>query len=173
MLSDDDKAKIKAEETAKIAVLREKEAEAARVKALEQYRESVKTALTSPTSPPRSSRPRWWLLAALALLAVAAIGAILALPRASPAPDDSSGGISTSLLIERCVSAVRDKIGDLAWTFPSPEESSTQVSSNADGKRWDGWVMPRVQMEGEDQKVQFSCQYTPATDAVTTEIIKP
>ena len=170
MLSDEDKAKIEAEEHAKIAVLREKEAELARVKALEQYRESVKTALTPP---PRRPRPRWWLVASLALLGVATIGAILALPRASPVPDDSSGGISTSLLIERCVSAVRDKIGDLAWTFPSPEESSSQVSSNADGKRWDGWVMPRVQMEGEDQKTQFSCQYTPATNAVTTEIIKP
>ena len=170
MLSDDDKAKIEAEEGAKIAALREKEVELARTKALEQYRESVKIALTSA---PQRTRPRWWLLAALALLGVAAIGAILALPRASPAPDDSSGGISTSLLIERCVSAVRDKIGDLAWTFPTPEESSSQVSSNADGKRWDGWVMPRVQLEGENQRTQFSCQYTPATNAVTTEIIKP
>lgn len=173
MLSDDDKAQIEAEENAKMAAIREKELEAAHVNALEQYRQSVKIALISPQ---RRSRPRWWLIAVLTLLtllSLAVIGAMLALPRASPAPDDSSGGISTSGLIERCVSAVRDKIGDLAWIFPSSSETSSQISSNADGKRWDGWVMPRVQLEGEDGKTQFSCQYTPATDSVTTEIIKP
>ena len=172
MLSDDDKAQIDAEESAKLAVLREQQAEMTRRKALEDYRESVKTALG--TAPPRSSRSR--LIVPLILTSAfgaAAVFLIFALPKASPVPDDSSGGISTSALIERCVSAVRDRIGDLAWTFPTPEESTTQISSNADGKRWDGWVTPRVQLEGEDAKTQFSCQYTPATNSVTTEIIKP
>ncbi len=175
MLSDDDKAQIDAEESAKLAVLREREAEAARRKALEDYRESVKTALgTAPSRSRRSSRSRF-VLPLISLSAVGTVAAfvILAQPRASPVPDDSSGGISTSLLIERCVSAVRQSIGDLAWTFPTPVESISQISSSADGKRWDGWVMPRVQLEGEGEKTQFSCQYTPATDSVTTEIIKP
>lgn len=169
MLSDDDKARIEAEESAKLAALREKELQSARVKALEQYRASVKTALG--VSPRRSSRAL--LVVTALLLAIGTVIGVLALPRASPVPDDSSGGISTSRLIERCVSAVRDKIGDLAWSFPPSTETSTQISSSADGKRWDGWVLPRVQLEGEEQKTQFSCQYTPATDSITTEIIRP
>ena len=172
MLSDDDKAQIDAEESAKLAVLREQQAEMTRRKALDEYRESVKTALG--TAPPRSSRSRFVLpLILLSAFGAVAVLGFLAFPRASPVTEDSSGGISTSALIERCVSAVRDRIGDLAWTFPTPEESASQISSNADGKRWDGWVVPRVQLEGEDQKTQFSCQYTPATNSVTTEIIKP
>ena len=169
MLSDDDKSQIEAEESAKLAFQREKEIEIARVKALEQYRVSVKTALS--TKPRRSSRV--WVFTAAVLSGVSTVVIITALPRASPMPDDSSGGISTSLLIERCVSAVRGRIGDLAWTFPTTQESVGQISSSADGKRWDGWVVPRVQQGEEDAKTQFSCQYTPATDSVTTEIIKP
>ncbi len=169
MLSDDDKAQIEAEETAKLAVLREQQAEMARRKALEEYRESVKTSLT--TAPHRSR----FVIPLVLLSVVGTVAALLILtqPRASPVPDDSSGGISSSLLIERCVNAVRGRIGDLAWTFPTPVESASQISSSADGKRWDGWATPRVQQGEEDAKTQFSCQYTPATDSITTEIIKP
>lgn len=141
MLSDDDKAQIEAEESAKLAALRERQSEATRQKALMNYRESVRTALGTT---PRRSRLVLPLILSSAVGTVAIL-VMLTLPRASPVPDDSSGGISTSALIERCVSAVRGRIGDLAWTFPTPTESASQISSNADGKRWDGWVMPRVQ----------------------------
>ena len=141
MPSDDDKAQIEAEESAKLAALRERQSEATRQKALMNYRESVKTALG--TTPRRSRLVLPPILSSA--VGTVAILVMLALPRASPVPDDSSGGTSTSALIERCVSAVRGRIGDLAWTFPTPIESASQISSNADGKRWDGWVMPRVQ----------------------------
>ena len=140
MLSDDDKAQIEAEESAELAALRERQSEATRQIALMNYRESVKTALGTT---PRRSRLVLPLVLSSAVGAVAIL-VMLALPRASP---------------------VRGRIGDLAWTFPTPIESASQISSNADGKRWDGWVRPRVQQGEEDAKTQFSCQCTPATDS--------
>jgi hypothetical protein len=167
MLSDEDKARIEAEETAKLNAVRALEAEDARIKALEVYRESVKSALA--TSPRRSKLP--WII--LGILALTVIGYVVLnnLPQADDDLSDNAGGISSRALVDRCKEDVQNKLGDFAAEFPAVAEIETQISSSSDGKRWDGWVAEATRDANEG--IQFSCQYTPATAQFTVELIKP
>jgi hypothetical protein len=165
MLSDEDKHRIEAEERAKLEAARALEAEEMRLKALEQYRSEVKTALNRPRKP-----SRLLLLAGFILLSsIAVVGSLVLLqPRASPGFDDFSGGIATTALVQRCQEDVQSRIGSA--TFPASDEITTQISSDADGKRWDGWVVPTG--GNSDDRVEFSCQFSRVTGSLRSEIIQ-
>jgi hypothetical protein len=165
MLSDEDKRRIETEERAKLERAQELEAEEARLNALESYRTAVKHALVHS---PRPSSRVWWFVGAAVL--VAGIAAYVLLPSASnPGFDDFSGGIATRDLIERCTQDVLARLGS-GYDFPTPEERRTQITSDADGKRWDGWAAPNI--GDANERTQFSCQYTSATRDLRTEIIQ-
>ncbi len=170
MLSDEDKAKIRAEEERKAQADRAAAEEVARLEAAAQYREAVQSELRGSPRVPSPRRNSLWL-GWLAALAVTALSAYLLFPRAADGADDISGGIATSVLIARCVDAVRNKLGDFAAKFPPSDETGGQISASADGKRWDGWV------EGVNgnkvERLEFSCSYTPANDGLEVQIIKP
>ena len=167
MLSDEDKARIEAEETAKRDAARALEAEEARLRALEVYRESVASALA--TSPRRPRLP-WVILGIASLLGIATYLVLNNLPRGDDL-SDNAGGISARAFVDRCMADVRNQLGDFSAEFPAVAEIKTQISSSSDGKRWDGWV---AEATGDaNERIQFSCQYTPATAQFTVELIKP
>ena len=154
MLSDDDKARIRLEEeTAALARL-ERQARPRRARARRAYRARVRGQL-------RPFNPFWLLLGALAL--AAGVG-VWAWPRAA-LPDDASGGIANSLFTLRCAQELRAQLQDPDLHLPSPREAATQMTASPDGKRWDGWA------DGPTGRTDFSCEYTPATDSITLEVI--
>jgi hypothetical protein len=170
MLSDEDKAKIRAEEERAAQADRAAAEEAARLEAAAQYREAVQSELRGSPRAPNSKRNPLWI-GLLAVLAVIALGVYFLLPRAADGADDISGGIATSVLVARCADAVRNKLGDFAARFPPNDETRSQISASADGKRWDGWV-EGVNGDKVD-RLEFSCSYTPANDGLEVQIIKP
>lgn len=158
MLSDEEMRRIEAEELAAAGARQERGDRARHGLALHAYRQEVRAALRP--------RPWWWPLRWL-LPALPVVVAAFLLRPAPAAPDDASGGITTSALTERCRAEVGSRLarGDLG--FPGPREAAGQVSANADGKRWDGWV----EVPG-DARTDFSCQFTAADGSVEAELIQ-
>ena len=87
-------------------------------------------------------------------------------------PDDTSGGVATSVLMARCEDALKVRLDRSDLTFPSRREASAQLSASPDGKRWDGSLWQPGET-GPPLQLDFSCVYTRATDQITTEIISP
>ncbi len=167
MLSEEEKNRIRAEEEAEARALLERDLQVQKIRALESYRADVRSEVRADLQP--RARNNWWFLL---LIPVLGLTVFALLPRSSPSgiAEDTSGGIANSSLVERCQSEVRNYLNDENAKFPDVEEISSQISSSADGKRWDGWVICPAQETV--QKAEFSCQYTPATDQVKVEIIK-
>jgi hypothetical protein len=92
----------------------------------------------------------WWLLSSS--------------PRASLS-DDTSGGIPNSSLIELCRERLTYEIGT-GFSLPTSEEINGQITSSSEEKRWDGWV------QTPNGRLEFSCQFTPASGAVVLEVIR-
>jgi hypothetical protein len=165
MLEPEEKTRIRAEEEERVRQQKAREEEAARVKALETYRANVQSELRG------SRRLPIWIPVFGALLVGGATAVYSVIPRATPVPEDTSGGIATSSLVLRCQDEVRSRLGDGRARFPTTEETTAQISSSSDGKRWDGWVI--CPTPTGEARADFSCTYTPATDSLTVEIIKP
>lgn len=161
MLSDDEKRQILVEEAALEQSEREVRQRSAHQRARESYRAEVRAA--------QRARPwRWsWVLGG-ALLWAATTLAFLA-TRPPPTPDDLSGGIASSALIERCERELLSQLGQLAAQFPDAQEAARQITSSADGKRWDGWVVSSSNFSG---RADFSCEYSPPTGSIQAQLIQ-
>lgn len=161
MLTEEEKRRIRDEEEAAARALRREEERAARERAAAAYRAEVRAALR-PFPSGRATRLLWPLVGT-----VLVVGALLTLPRPRPeAPDDAEGGVTTAFLAELCEADVNGRLNFAPLSFSDPREPDA-VTSSADGKRWNGWV------DGAGGRVDFSCEYTPATDSVHTELIGP
>ncbi|AZI42296.1 hypothetical protein EHF33_05630 [Deinococcus psychrotolerans] len=161
MLSQEEKRQILAEETALADAERSEQRRVAHQQAQAAYRAEVRAAQ-------RAGPTRWgWLLAGLVVWAGAS--AVFLVFRQPAAPDDLSGGVASSALIERCKHELLNQLGQLAAQFPADAEAAQQITANTDGKRWDGWVESSSNFSG---RAEFSCQYNPPTDTVEAQIIR-
>lgn len=160
MLSDEEMRRIEAEELAAARALQERRERARRHLALHAYRREVRATLRPQRSP-------WWLPVRWVLPFLPVIAAVLFLRPAPAVKDDTAGGISTSALMARCRTEVGAQLGQADLRFPRAREAVGQVSANADGKRWDGWVM-----RPGDTRTEFSCSFTPADGSVQVELIQ-
>ncbi|GAA4007253.1 hypothetical protein GCM10022631_18800 [Deinococcus rubellus] len=161
MLSSDEKQQILAEERALEQAEQEARQCSAHVRARETYRAEVRAA--------QRARPwRWrWVLGGGLLWTAAALAFLVM--RQPPMPDDLSGGIASSALIERCERALLSQLGQLAAQFPDTQEAARQITSSTDGKRWDGWVVSSSNFSG---RADFSCAYSPPTDSIQAQLIQ-
>ncbi|EYB68656.1 hypothetical protein DEIPH_ctg018orf0051 [Deinococcus phoenicis] len=160
MLSDEEMRRIEEEELAAARALQVQQERARHQLALHAYRQEVRSVLQPPKAP--WWRPGLWLLPVLVVLA----GVILLRP--SPAgSDDASGGITASALMDRCQAEVGAQLGLPELRFPSPREAAGQMSANADGKRWDGWVTAQ-----DRTRTDFSCRFTAADSSVQVELLE-
>jgi hypothetical protein len=80
-------------------------------------------------------------------------------------PDDASGGLSNSSLIQRCQERLLSELG-AGFLLPNAAETASQITSSSEEKRWDGWVRQN------NRQLEFSCQYTAASDVVVLEVIR-
>ncbi|WP_161881703.1 hypothetical protein [Deinococcus alpinitundrae] len=160
MLSDDEKRQILLEEAALKRAEQGARQQAAHHQARERYRAEVRAA--------QRARPwRWgWVLGGGLLWTAAAL--IFLIMRPVPVADDLSGGIASSALMQRCEHELLSQLGQLAAQFPDAQEAGGQITSNADGKRWDGWVVSGSNFSG---RADFSCEYSPPTDTVQVQLI--
>ena len=169
MLSDDEKERIRAEEKAKLRARERVLDEQAHERASSAYRARVAAELMDAQ---RLRRPRWLVFGAVGVIAILMVGFALTRLNTPPAglpssPSDAVGGITDEALLERCQTEVRSRLGEAQLNFPPPEEARDQLSVSSEGKRWDGFVT------GSDGVlVEFSCRYTPQTNAIELEIIQ-
>ncbi|GAA5513529.1 hypothetical protein Dcar01_02268 [Deinococcus carri] len=164
MLSDEEMRRIEEEELAAARALEAQQERARHQLALHAYRQEVRAVL-------RPQRAAWrsglWLLPLLA----AALATLLLRP-APAVNDDTSGGIATSTLVDRCRTEVAAGLAGRSGSpvdlrFPSLREAAGQMSANADGKRWDGWVaLPGA------ARTDFSCLFTAADGSVQAELLQ-
>lgn len=172
VLSDEERLQIRQEEVsaARAALLQRQELR--RERARVTYRRQVRAVL----------QPRGRVALATAVTLVLIGGVLVSLLRASPdTPDDTSGGIATSALMQRCEADVRAQLGDQGdLNFPARQQASGQISASPDGKRWDGSVSVTGRDSGLDSpgrtdsdRTDFSCVYTLSTDQISTELILP
>lgn len=122
------------------------------------YRREVRAALRP--------RPGWWPVRwALPFVPLALVVVLWAQPDPAPLTDDALGGIRTSDLLERCQAGFRAGPSE-ELRFPSPREAAAQVSSSADGKRWEGFY---TQPDGTRR--EFTCSYTAADGSLRAEAL--
>ena len=161
MLSDDEKRRFCWRRRRWSKPSRQRGSEAAHQRALERYRTEVRAA--------QRARPwRWgWVLGGGLLWTAAAL--VFLITRPLPVADDLSGGIASSALMQRCERELLSQLGQLAAQFPDAQEAARQITSNADGKRWDGWVVSGSNFSG---RADFSCEYSPPTDTVQAQVIE-
>ncbi len=158
MLSEEEKARIRAEEEARAKQKLEAHEERQKALAALEFRESVKTEL----NPKRAFR--WWIPMVVLMLATAA-GAGWWITRPKP-PEVSSapiqGGIEDNELIAKCQTEVQTQLGFSSTAeFGLDGDAASQVFVNSDGKTWDSWVRyqdPKIGMMHRN----FSCSFTTA-----------
>ena len=158
MLSEEEMRRIEAEELA-VARTRQEAEERARHRLAEHaYRQEVRTAL----------RPRpWWFPVRWLLPFVPVLAGVALLRPAPAAPDDTSGGIADSALMERCQAEVRSQLAGEDLAFPDVREAAGQFSADADGKRWNGWTQAP-----DRPRTDFSCSFTAADGSVEAMLIQ-
>ncbi|WP_420594575.1 hypothetical protein [Deinococcus sp.] len=167
-LSDEEKRAILAEEAALARAEAAARQQAGHLRARETFRAQVRAAHRA-----RRGRWGWWGFGLLW-----AVAAVLVLRGQQPAvPDDTSGGIASSALIDRCEREVTAQLGQLAAEFPNLSEAAGQITASADGKRWDGWVVSIDANSGgagadAAGRLPFSCEYSPPTDSLQVQLIK-
>ena len=162
MLSDKEKREILAQEAGRARAEAHERQQAAQLQARETYRAQVRAAYR-----PHSPRRRWWLVGVLAWVAAAVLFLYF---RPAPVPEDTAGGISSVMLVQRCEGELLAQLGQLAAEFPGAQEAARQITASSDGKRWDGWVVSRPDFEG---RADFSCVYSPPTDSLQVQLIRP
>ncbi|WP_424949584.1 hypothetical protein [Deinococcus sp.] len=163
MLGDEERQQIQREELAAAKAMQTRRQERRRLGARNAYRREVRHTL--------NPRVRLALTGLGTLALLAALGAAL-LPARQEAPDDTSGGIATSSLMERCEADLRARALQAVLRFPSRGEAAPQFSASPDGKRWDG-SFSQAGQGGEAVQTEFSCIYTIATDQTSVELIAP
>ena len=172
MLSEEDRRQIQLEEVATARAVLAQRQELQRRSAQQRYRHEVRAALN----------PRTRLVVAAGCTLVLVGGVAVSLLRTAPHPqDDTSGGVATSRLMERCEADLQAKVGQLVLHFPALGETDGQISASPDGKRWDGSFTRDAgnrdggteQGSGPSVQTDFSCVYTLATDEIGTELITP
>lgn len=162
-LNEMERRRIETEELAHAQARQEQLAQQQREQAALSYRQEVRTAL--------QPRPKWWpwRWAFPALPLLAALSYYFAVPKPAPVADNTWGGISDSALMERC----RGEISAQTYArepdlrFPSPQQAANQFSASPDGKRWDGWAE-----RPDGTRLDFSCNFTAATNTVNAELIQ-
>lgn len=177
MLSEEERRQIQLEEVATARAALAQRQELQRRSARQRYRREVRAALYP--------RARLALAAGCTLVLVG--GVAVSLLRSAPHPrDDTSGGVATSRLMERCEADLQAKVGGAVLHFPALGQTDGQISASPDGKRWDGFFTQDTgnrdagtqdtgtqQGGGPPVQTDFSCVYTLATDEIGTELITP
>ncbi|WP_293913604.1 hypothetical protein [Deinococcus sp.] len=162
MLNDEERREILVQEAERARAEAWERGEAAQLLARETFRAQVRAAYR-----PHSPRWRWWLAGVLAWAAAAALFLYF---RPAPLPEDTAGGISSVVFVQRCEGELLAQLGQLAAEFPGAQEAERQITASSDGKRWDGWVVSRPDFEG---RAEFSCVYSPPTDSLEVQLIRP
>jgi hypothetical protein len=158
MLSDEEKARIRAEEEARAKQKLEAQEERQKVRAALEFRESVKVEL----NPKKAFR--WWIPMLVFVLATAAgAGWWLTRPKT---PEISSapiqGGIEDGELVSKCQGEVQTQLGLTAQLeFGLDGDATSQFFVNTDGKTWDSWVRYQDPKIGLTRRT-FSCSFTTA-----------
>ncbi len=158
MLSEEEKAKIRAEEEARAKQILEQQEERQKARAAFEFRESVKVELN-----PKKAFRLWIPMLVFVLATAAGAGWWLTRPKA---PEISSapiqGGIEDNELISKCQSEVQTQLGFLSQAeFGLDGDATSQIFINTDGKTWDSWVRysdPKIGMIRRN----FSCSFTTA-----------
>jgi hypothetical protein len=156
MLSEEEKARIRAEEEARVKQKLEAQEEREKARAALEFREAVKVEL----NPKRMFR--WWIGVLVFVLATAA-GAGWWITRPKP-PEISSapiqGGIEDGELISKCQGEVKTQLGLTAQLeFGLDGDATSQFFVNTDGKTWDSWVRYQDPKIGLTRR-NFSCSFT-------------
>jgi hypothetical protein len=156
MLSEEEKARIRAEEEARVKQKLEAQEEREKARAALEFREAVKVEL----NPKRVFR--WWIGVLVFVLATAA-GAGWWITRPKP-PEISSapiqGGIEDNELLAKCQTEVQNQLGfSSSAEFGLDGDAASQVFVSSDGKTWDSWVRyqdPKIGL----MRRNFSCSFT-------------
>ncbi len=158
MLSEEEKARIRAEEEARANQKLEVQEERQKARAALEFREAVKVEL----NPKRVFR--WWIGVLVLVLATAA-GAGWWITRPKPPIISSApiqGGIEDSELIAKCQVEVQNSLsfnGQLEFGLDG--DAASQFFVSADGKTWDSWVRYQDAKIGTVRR-NFSCSFTVA-----------
>jgi hypothetical protein len=158
MLSEEEKARIRAEEETRAKQKLEQQEERQKARAALEFRESVKVEL----NPKRAYQ--WWIGVLVLVLATAAgAGWWITrpkLPEISSAP--IQGGIEDGELLSKCQTEVQNRLGFSSRAeFGLDGDAASQVFVSADGKTWDSWVRyqdPKIGL----MRRNFSCSFTTA-----------
>ena len=158
MLSEEEKAKIRAEEEARAKQKREAQEERLKAKAALEFREEVKAEFNPK---PRSV---WWIPALVFVLATAAAGGWWIL-RPKPIEISSApvlGGIEDAELVSKCQTEVQTQLGVSGQLeFGLDGDAVSQFFVGTDSKTWDSWVRfsdPKIGLVRRN----FSCSFTTA-----------
>lgn len=182
MLSREERRQIQKEEVAAAQAVLARRQEQKRRGARWAYRREVRAAL--------NPRVRTGVAALLTGLVLAGLTAAV-LRRADTTPDDTSGGVASSVLMARCEEALRTQValrtqatgnaGELR--FPDGQDAALQITASPDGKRWDGSFSQEEPADqngsasgrgmGAPATTDFSCIFTVATGEISTELIAP
>jgi hypothetical protein len=158
MLSEEEKARIRAEEEARAKQKLEAQEERQKARAALEFRESVKVEL----NPKKAFR--WWIpLLVFVLASAAGAGWWLTRPKA---PEISSvpiqGGIEDTELVSKCQTEVQTQLGFSSTAeFGLDADAASQIFVNTDGKTWDSWVRYQDPKIGLLRR-NFSCSFTTA-----------
>ncbi len=157
MLSEEEKARIRAEEETRAKQKLEAQEERQKARAALEFREAVKVEL----NPKRVFR--WWRV--LVFMLATAAGAGWWITRPKP-PEISSapiqGGIEDSELIAKCQTEVQNQLGfSSSAEFGLDGDAASQFFVSADGKTWDSWVRYQDAKIGLMRR-NFSCSFTVA-----------
>jgi hypothetical protein len=170
MLTEEERRQIQAEELAAVRAAQALRQEGRREVARQAYRREVRSVL--------NPRARLMVAALCTLLLLAGVLVAIRSSRPDvPGRDDTSGGIATSALMQRCQTELEGKIGQSQLNqgqlhFPAQEQADAQITASPDGKRWDGSFLQNAS-GAEATQTDFSCIYTTATDEISTELITP
>lgn len=159
-MTEEEMRRIEAEELAALKAVQEREAEAERTLAAQQYRQEIRAALRP--------RPFWWPVRwVLPFIPVIGLVLFFTLRPAPPAVQDNTwGGISDSKLMEWCEAEVTARLPMQTLHFPSLADAAGQFTASPDGKRWDGWT------QSVSGKRDFSCTFTAAEGSLQVELMQ-
>lgn len=110
---------------------------------------------------------RSWLKVAAVVWMCAALWFLYA--RSVATLDEYSGGITTSILIDRCEQQLLSQFGQFTVQFPTQAEAAQQISLKGGVKHWNGWLESASRFSG---RAEFVCQYHAPTNSVSAQILQ-